>query len=130
MAEFTLSRSGREYAVQDLGELRRHLASSRLTQFSELWLSRDGDGALCVLANGDQAWLMFLRHEGDAGFSSRNSRYTGPPDAELEYYLSNGQRDVYPAQWAVDTDEALEAMEYFFLHGEKSPSITWHDDSE
>jgi hypothetical protein len=130
MAEFTLSLNNQEYAIRDLRELRGHLDSSRRTQFYELWLSREGNGSLCILANGDRAWLMFLRHEGDAGFSSRNPRYTGPREAELEYYLSNGQRDVYPAHWAVDTGEALEAAEYFFLHGEKSPSITWHDDSQ
>ena len=129
MAEFTLSVNGKEYAVRQLAELRSHLAASRHQQFCELWLNRKNEGALSALVNGDRAWLMFLRYEGDAGFSSRNPHYVGRQDAELEFYLSNGQRDVYPAHWAVDTSQALKAMEYFYLNGERSPAIVWHDDS-
>jgi len=40
---------------------------------------------------------MFLRENGDAGFSSRNSSYSGSPDALIDYYLDNGQHDQYPA---------------------------------
>lgn len=39
---------------------------------------------------------MYLRYNGDAGFSSRNPSYAGQPDANQEYYLSNGQREEYP----------------------------------
>ena len=49
--------------------------------------------------NGDFGWLMYLRGNGDPGFSSRNPNYDGPPDAQIDYELSNGQRDLYPASW-------------------------------
>ncbi len=51
---------------------------------------------MCALINGSLGWLMYLRENGDAGFSSRIPKYTGSSDAKLEYFLSNDQRDEYP----------------------------------
>ncbi len=67
---------------------------------AELRLKRV-DGAACVLVNRDQAWLMFLRSEGDAGFSSRNPDATRLPDAKVAFFLSNGQRNEYSVQCAL-----------------------------
>jgi hypothetical protein len=44
--------------------------------------SPDPEGPiLCALINGELGWLMYLREEGDSGFSSRNPNYDGPADA-------------------------------------------------
>ena len=51
---------------------------------------------MVALINGEFGWLMYLRYDGDAGFSSRNPSYQGPSDAMIEYFLSNGQLDEYP----------------------------------
>jgi hypothetical protein len=63
-----------------------------------------------------------VRYKGDAGFSTRNPLYAGTEKAVMEYHLSNGERDEYPASWNVTTGEAFYALEYFFeeaarLHG-------------
>jgi hypothetical protein len=58
---------------------------------SEVWIESLGSQSLCALINGDFGWLMFLRWEGDSGFSSRNPDYSGPPDAEIAYRLNNVQ---------------------------------------
>ena len=71
---------------------------------------------------------MYLRSEGDAGFSSRNPDYAGLPDAKVDFFLSNRQRDEYPGRWCIATAEALQAMRYFFEQGQKSPWVTWHGD--
>jgi len=72
---------------------------------------------------------MYLRYEGDAGFSSRNPQYKGPENAVLEYWLSNGQRDEYPASRVYSTDKVFEALEWF-ANTRKTPlSIAWVNDS-
>jgi Immunity protein Imm1 len=84
---------------------------------------------MCALINSDLGWLMYLREAGDAGFSSRNLKYDGPPDAKLDYFLSNGQQDEYPKAWALPIEEVRRALEYFEREQKRPPFITWHNDS-
>jgi hypothetical protein len=119
-----------QYEVTDPGELRLCLAQVRRTQFSEVWMQHAGGWpAIAALINGEAAWLTYLRHEGDAGFSTRNPQHAGPEKAVIEYYLSNGQRDEYPASWNITTAEALRALEYFLEEEAMAPWLTWQDDS-
>src|SRR5437667_361649 len=76
------------YEVTDPDELRVRLAQIPRTQFSEVWMQHAaGWPAIGALINGEAAWLMYVRHEGDAGFSTRNPQYAGPEKAIIEYYL-------------------------------------------
>jgi Immunity protein Imm1 len=118
------------YEVSDLDELRLRLAQARRTQFLEVWLEHAaGWPVICALINGEAAWLMYLRYEGDAGFSTRNPQYTGPKKGVIEYYLSNGQRDEYPAAWNITTAEAFRALEYFLEEAAMAPWLCWYDDT-
>ena len=118
-----------QYEVTELDELRLRLAQVRRTQFSEVWLQHaDGWPAIGALINGEAAWLTYVRHEGDAGFSTRNPQYSGPAKSQLEYYLANGQRDEYPAAWNITTTEALRALEHFLEEETMAPWLTWEDD--
>jgi len=83
---------------------------------------------LCALINGDRGWLMYLRESGDSGFSSRNPNYTGPPHEEIEYELSNGQHDFYPASWALPIAEVRRAVDFFQREHRQPPFINWHED--
>ena len=103
---------------------------AKASPFREVWLESPDGKSLCALINGDVGWLMYLRENGDAGFSSRNPGYAGPPDEMVEYCLSNGQRDLYPRGWAYPTPVIERAMEYFREHGEPPPFISWYNDSE
>jgi hypothetical protein len=85
---------------------------------------------LTALLNGDVGWLMYLRSADDAGFSSRNPAYLGDDDARIEYVLSNGQVDEYPAAWALPASEIFRALAYFHDHRKAPPFITWHNDSQ
>jgi hypothetical protein len=135
-----LSINGDTFVAPSREEVRGYLAQARQPEFLELWLARDDDdndqgamsndqGAMSLLANGDHAWLMHLRHhDGDAGFSSRNPTYDGPPDATASFRLSNGQLDTYPLAWTVSRERALQAIEHFLVTGERVPWITWHED--
>jgi hypothetical protein len=71
---------------------------------------------------------MYLSEPGDSGFSSRNPDYDGPEDAEIDYILSNGQRDFYPASWALPLAIVERALEHFRATGERAPFVTWHAD--
>ena len=119
------------YEVNDSDELRVRLAQIRRIQFSEVWLQHTaGWPAIAALINGDAAWLMLVRYEGDPGFSTRNPQYAGPKKAVIEYYLSSGQRDEYPASWNITTAEAIRALEFFFEDEGMAPWLDWYDDSQ
>jgi hypothetical protein len=120
-----------QYEVTDVDELRARLAQVRLTQFSEVWINHIGGWpAICALVNGEAAWLMYMRYEGDAGFSTRNPLYAGPRKAVIEYQLSNGQHDEYPAAWNITTAEAIRGLEFFFEKAALAPWLHWYDDTE
>ena len=74
-------------------------------------------------------WLMYLRKNGDAGFSTRNPHYSGDPNAVLDYRLDNGQHDQYPASWALPIAEVQRAMEHFITNAGPPTWLTWHNDS-
>ncbi len=88
------------------------------------------DQSLCALFNGDLGWMMYLRENGDPGFSTRNPHYTGDSDALIDYYLDNGQHDRYPAAWALPLPEIHRAIEHFILHAQPPSWLTWHNDSD
>jgi hypothetical protein len=110
-------------------EARRRLTAAPHDGFLEIWIDYSPYPSLCALVNGNRGWLMFLRHEGDAGFSSRNSRYTGPAGEVIEYQLGNGQVDAYPAAWAYERGEVFEALVTFALHRRVPDGIEWFNDS-
>jgi hypothetical protein len=99
-------------------------------EFLELWTTAPLGQSLCALINGDWGWLMFLREDGDAGFSTRNPSYSGNPEMLVDCYLDNGQYDQYPAAWGLPIAEVQRALEHFITHGEPAPWLTWHNDSE
>lgn len=95
-------------------------------QFLELRVETPDGAALYALLNGDSGWLMYLRENGDAGFSSRNPAYAGPSDSVIQYRLDNGQLDEYPASWALPVEEVKNAIRHFLRTGEPAPWIVWH----
>jgi hypothetical protein len=99
------------------------------TKFEEIWVNRDDGQALCALINADRGWLMYTREPGDGGFSSRNPDYDGADEDQIEYYLNNGQRDEYPASWALPVDLVRRALDHFKKTGAPPAFITWHNDS-
>jgi len=100
-------------------------------QFREVWVEAPNGGLLCALINSDVGgWLMYLREPGDAGFSSRNPEYSGPPSEKVMYKLNNGQIDDYPRAWAYPVAIVERALEHFRLTGSPPLFIKWHNDSD
>src|SRR5579871_905681 len=104
-----------------LQELHDFLQKMGDAEIAEIWVDYGNYPALYCLLNGQRGWLMYLRHDGDGGFSSRNTTYSGSEKDTLEYYLSNGQRDVYPASWALPRPQVFAAIEWFAAHGRSPP---------
>jgi len=124
-----------EFSVADppsdatLAEVRAALARLPGHGFLEIWIDHKPYPSLCALVNGERGWLMCLRYDGDAGFSSRNPRYAGAADALIEYELANGQLDRYPAAWALPRAEVFGALEYFARHRRVPDTIAWFNDA-
>ncbi len=91
----------------------------------ELWLKMPGGASICMLRNGRNAWLMYLRHEGDSGFNSvGNSSLVGL----AAYKLSNGQVDEYPLDWCIEVERCYKAIVYFFVNeGAKPEWVQWQE---
>ncbi len=100
------------------------------SRFACVWEELPDGQALSALINGEVGWLMYLPDVfGDhAGFSSRNPEYAGAPDAKIEYYQDNGQRDTYPAAWALPVEVVREALAYFKRERRRPPFVVWHED--
>jgi hypothetical protein len=113
----------------DLANVRTALAAVPTAGFAEIHVSHDQFPSLSALLNGGVGWLMYLRYDGDAGFSSRNPGFSGSPTEVIKYELSNGQLDEYPASWAYPRNEVLAALEFFARHRRVPESIRWWNDS-
>ena len=96
--------------------------------FDDVMVESPDGQVLHALINGDRGWLMYLREAGDSGFSSRNPNYDGPPDAVIEYRISNGQHDLYPAAWALPVAEVRRALADFEREHRRPPFVDWHED--
>jgi len=115
--------------IATICDLRHQLAHHADEPYREIWINCAKGPALSALLNGAVGFLIYLRESGDAGFTSRNPDYAGESNAVLEYQLANGQRDEFPAHWAVPESAISEALEYFVVHRQPTPFLLWHDDS-
>jgi len=120
-----LTFNGRREAISSIEEL--GLALDRFDeepQF-ELWASVPAGPVMCMLRNTGNAWLMYLRHEGDSGF---NSVGQSSGVGAAAYTLSNGQVDEHPLSWCIEVEQCYKAIAYFFVnHGAKPGWVTWHE---
>lgn len=97
-------------------------------RYREIWVEGPQGQQLCALIHGEVGWLMYLREPGDTGMSSRNPDYDGPAMATIDYVLDNGQRDEYPAGWALPIETLDAAIEAFRADGQPPAFIQWHRD--
>ena len=127
-SEHTIPKEGPERGGS-LDQLKDTLSQVTAHQFAEVWLNHNRFPALCALVNGDRGWLMLLRYEGDAGYSSRGDDDFARLGNELEFCLSNGHLGTHPIAWTLPTREVLNALQCFANSGCVPESIRWHNDS-
>jgi len=109
-------------SVEQLGGL---LDQFNSTDQFELWLSIETGPSVCMLRNGKNAFLMYLRFSGDSGFVSQ-AEESKPGSAS--YVLSNGQVDEYPLAWCVNVEQCYKVLAYFFVNdGAKPDWVSWYE---
>jgi hypothetical protein len=113
--------------VSTLQQLNASLAAPREANL-QIWVTASHGGTLSAFFVDAQAWLMYLRHEGDSGFSSRNPAYDGPPAAVRSFTLENGQVDEFPSSWFYPEAIVAAALREFATHGTRPEVIEWHED--
>ncbi|MEJ2022914.1 MAG: Imm1 family immunity protein, partial [Maritimibacter sp.] len=112
-----------------IAEVEKLFTSCRQTDDLEIWVSNDRMPSLCALLNVRCGWLMFLRFEGDTGFSSRNPSGEQSERGEEVFVLANGQVDAYPRSWTFDRAGIFDALLEFAKSGDRPSNVEWHDDS-
>ena len=109
-------------SIEEFGVALDHF--DRVAQF-ELWLSSSVGQSICMLRNGPNAWLMYLRHTGDSGLRSQGDN--GRNGVET-YKLGNGQVDEYPLSFCIDVEQCYKVLAYFFVNeGGKPEWVSWRE---
>jgi hypothetical protein len=91
----------------------------------ELWLCVEDGPRMCMLRNGEHAFLMYLRQSEDEGFISSGTALCSDT---VEYQLGNGQIDEHPVSWRIDLEQCYKALAYFFVNEELRPEwISWRE---
>lgn len=128
-ASLRLSIEASSERTSALKRLQSFFVVARQHEFAEIRVDRGRFPSLGVLVHDHSACLMYLRYDGDAGFSSRNMAYSGPRDLMIEFMLSNGQVDEHSASWAYPTETAFDALFAFAREGRVPHSMAWFNDS-
>lgn len=121
--------NGERHSPSGREEAKSLLASIEQTDDLEIWVSESNGSSLCALLNWQCGWLMFLRFEGDAGFSSRNPLMEQTEDPKEAFFLSNGQVDTYPSSWTMDRMMVFDALLEFVASGQRPSNVNWQDDT-
>jgi len=112
-----------DLACDELASYRRQLGD-----YGELWVEHPEYPRVGALFSGPRGWMMYLRFDGDAGFSTRGPRVQDQPDQPMRFVLSNGQVDEYPASWTYSRAVIFGALEQF-IRTRTLPDLAWHNDS-
>ena len=105
------------------------LAEASAHEYAEIWIDHNNFPALGGLIHADRGWLMLIRYDGDAGYSSRGSDEAAHSAEELDFILDNGQRDLYPLAWTLPTVDVLNALRHFAASRQVPESVRWHNDA-
>jgi hypothetical protein len=118
--------NGTEQSFESLDEFAVALDRFDLEPEFELWIISRKDGpSICMLRNGDHAWLMHLQFEGDKGVVTEGDPNRG---GTWPYTLANGQLDEYPLSWCITIEQCFDALTYFFVNdGARYTVIPWRD---
>lgn len=115
--------------VTAIEQLNAAIAESGTYEYAEIWVDHNNFPSLCGLIHADRGWLMLIRYDGDAGYSSRGSDDGARAATDLDFILSNGQQDWYPLTWTLPVKQVFNALQIFAETGQVPESIDWHNDA-
>ena len=116
---------GAEIPMESIESFGQRLDEFDTTAQFELWLRSTEGPRVCMLRNEEDAWLLYLRHEGDSGYTT-----SGDPQRTdfVSYRLSNRQVDEYPGKWCIPVEDCYKALAYFYVNeGAKPDWISWQE---
>ncbi|RAZ89766.1 hypothetical protein DPM33_16390 [Mesorhizobium hawassense] len=105
--------NGVAQSYEALEDFASALGRFEVQQF-ELFISALSGQSISMLRHGRNAWLMYLRFEGDRGSVTQGTQHV---NATCTYTLANGQVDEYPLSWCIPIEQCYEAMAHFFRSG-------------
>jgi len=98
-------------------------------RYIDISIDHNSFPSILTLINDEYGWMLFFRYDGDAGFHTINKNYDGNDFDVLEYYLSNGQLDEYPAKYALNRRTIVNCLKEFIVTGKAPEYIDWINDS-
>lgn len=121
----TANFNGEEQVVKSSEEFSVELDRFDAVEMFELWLFSSNGPSIGMLRSEGNAWLIYLRHEGDNGFTSASTDLRA---GVATYKLSNGQLDEYPLSFCIDIEQCYKALAYFFANDGAMPTgINWQE---
>ena len=122
--EARLQIDGRYVLARERDDVRGALKPLRGADFAEVRVARD-DGAMRALFQGGAAVVFLDDEEGRAAYTSRG----GGAERPIEFRRATGETEQHPGSWAVPADQAIRAIEHYFLTGQRPSFVHWHQDS-
>jgi hypothetical protein len=114
---------GVEQEVSSLDELCSLLGEFDRHNGSEAWLSTPARERICMLRNGQSAWLMYQSNEEDAGYNTIGDESRTDT---VSFELSNGQIDEYPGAWCIPAEDGYRALLHFYRNAGSRPEwLRW-----
>jgi hypothetical protein len=96
----------------------------RGVDFAEVRVARDA-GAMRALFHDGGAVLFLDDEEGQAAYTSRG----GGAERPVEFRRATGEGEPHPGSWIVPADQAIRALEHYFLTGQRPSFVHWHQES-
>jgi len=110
--------NGTTVSIVSLEQLGAVLNDCDLVPEFELWVAVERFPSMCMLRNGEHAWLMLMRSDDDSVHSI--GEYAA--DDVCSFRLANGQVDEYPLSWCVGVEQCYKAIAYFYVNQGAAPA--------
>jgi hypothetical protein len=113
----------------DLQQLQDALATvadePRLALAAEI--DRGRSGMLIIHLTGDRAWVTHMESDEGGDTYAIDPVWRGGSIEGVRFRHSNGQEDMVHRRWTVSRAEALQALEYFAVSGQRPLSLVWDE---
>jgi len=117
--------NGRELSYASIEEFGVALDWFDREQQFELWRSTQAGPSIAMYRNGENAFLMYLRFNGDSGFVTKGAQ---EKEGTCTYKHDNGETSELPLSWCIDLEDSYKAIAYFFVnHGACYDFVAWQE---